>query len=63
MSILSCKFINEAIPQFSNKLVFNVERDERSDEEKMKVEKKNRAGTRKRVPLTLNWYRWPITVF
>ncbi len=33
VSILSCKFINEAIPQFSNKLVFNVERDERSDEE------------------------------
>ncbi len=33
VSILSCKFINEAIPQFSTKLVFNVERDERSDEE------------------------------
>lgn len=33
VSILSCKFINEAIPQFSNKRVFKVERDERSDEE------------------------------
>ncbi len=44
VSILTCKFMNEAISQFSNKRVFNVERDERSDEESEPDEEEDEGG-------------------